>query len=289
MAAKNLKPSEQFRKPDIFGYHDYVLFLTDWFEYKRATQSKFSLRALAKQAGLATGYLPMILKRTRPLSAAALAKLVPFLGLNSNEQSFLDLILILGTSDSHEARMVALDRMSRFAQFRNQNGKDSRVYEYLTRWYYVAIREMAASKEFHADAAWIQERLRFQVSQKEIQEALDFLFENKYLEKLPDGSVRPPEADLDCSFGVYRVALAEFHREIMRLASESIEKVPSEERKIMGHTFSFDTEDLEKAKNIVEDALKQIRELEKKNRKGNSVYHFEMALFPLISHKGSSK
>ncbi len=288
MNAKKIAPAEQIRKPDIFSYHDYVLFLTDWLNYKRAVQSKFSMRSLAKQSGLASGYLPMILNRSRPLSAAALAKMLPYLGLNPNEQSFLDALLILGTSDSHEARVAALERMRRFAQFRSQNGQNSEVSQYLTHWYYVAIREMAANKEFRAEPEWIQERLRFQVPLKEIKDTLDFLFENKYLEKSADGSVKPPEKNMDCSWGVYRVALAEFHREIMRLAAESIEKVPSEERNIMGHTFSLDSADFKKAKAIADNAVKEIQALEKKGTRGESVYHFEVALFPLSGQKRSS-
>lgn len=274
-------------RPDIFSYHDHLALLRDWLAYLKSSQSKFSLRSLAKQAGLASGYLPMILKGTRTLSAAALAKMIPFLGMNSTEQSFLDCLLILGTSDSHEARIAALERMKRFSQFRQQSPLEAASYQYLTHWYYVAIREMATLPGFRDDPNWIQERLRFQVPLKEVKDALQFLFENQFLRKNPDGTIQAPQEILNCSGGIYRVSLTHFHREIMRLAGEAIEKVPSAERNIVGHTCSLTSENYEKAKEIAEAALQKIQALGS-NQGGDSVYHFELALFPLTAQKRRS-
>jgi uncharacterized protein (TIGR02147 family) len=274
------------KRPEIFQYHDYRIFLRDWLAFKKAGQSRLSLRTLAKQAGLASGYLPMVLSGKRPLSGAALAKLQPFLGLTASERSFFDNLLVLGTSDSHEARVDALDRMKQFGQFQKLNRQDTDVYEYLTHWYYVAIREMATMPGFKADPEWIQQQLKFSVPLAEVKAALAFLFERGYIEKLADGSIRPPEKALDCSGGVYRVALAKFHREALALAATSIEKTPSAERNIQGYTLALDAKGFEKANEIVEEALKKIRALALE-KNGDSVYHMEVALFPMS--KGKAK
>jgi uncharacterized protein (TIGR02147 family) len=275
-------------RPNIFQYHDYQVFLKDWLAYRKASQSGFSLRVLAKQAGLASGYLPMVLGGKRPLSGTAMAKLVPFLGLSASEQSFFENMVTLGTSDSHEARLNALERMKRFQEFKKQNRDDTEAYEYLTHWYYVAIREMAAMEGFQFDAEWVQKKLRFAVPLKEIKDALEFLKESGYIEIRPDGSVNPPKKPLNCSGGVYRLALGKFHREVFSLAARSIEKTPSEERDIQGHTFALRDEDLDAAKEIVEEALRKIRKLGESEVKGESVYHMEIALFPL-TQKGKKK
>jgi uncharacterized protein (TIGR02147 family) len=275
-------------RPNIFQYHDYRVFLKDWLAYRKVSQSGFSLRVLAKQAGLASGYLPMVLGDKRPLSGAAMAKLVPFLGLNASEQSFFENMVTLGTTESHEARLNALERMKRFQEFKKQNRDDTEAYEYLTHWYYVAIREMAAMKDFQFDAEWVQKKLRFAITLKEIKDALEFLKESGYIEVRSDGTVTPPKKPLNCSGGVYRLALGKFHREIFALAARSIEKTPSEERNIQGHTFALRDEDLDEAKEIVEEALRKIRKLGESEVKGESVYHMEIALFPL-TQKGKKK
>ena len=276
------------QRPDIYSYQDYVMFLTDWFAFRKASQSDFSMRWLAKQAGLASGYLSMVLSRKRPLAGAASAKLIPSLGLNASEVSFFENLLVLGNSDSHDARLAAFERMNRFQKFQKSSSREAEVYEYLTHWYFVVIREMAIMPGFRADASWIQMRLRFAVPLKEIKQALDFLLQNGYILMAEDGSVSLPEKDINCSGGIYRLALAKFHNEIFSLAGQSIENTPSAERNIQGYTCKLDAKRFVQAKAIVDEALLKIQELsalEKNesqlNGETDAVYHLELALFPL--------
>ena len=276
-------------RPDIFAYHDYRVFLRDWFAFRKANQPGFSLRQLAKASGLAVGYLPMILSGKRVLSGSGLAKLMPHLALQPREQSFLENLLVLGTSDSHEARTNALERMKRFPRYQVVNPNDHQVYEYLTHWYYVAIRELASTPIFNADPVWIQDHLRFGVSLKEVKDALEFLLKHGYIERTADGKIRPPEKAIDCSGGIYRLALGNFHREIFALAGDSIEKTASKDRNIQGHTCALNAADFERAQKIVEQAMQEIRDLGEHSEKGESVYHMEVALFPLTKPSEKDK
>ena len=215
-------------RPDLFLYQDHLSFLKDWLAYLKASQSGFSLRYLGRQAGLASGYLPMVLSGKRLITHKALRKLMPYMFLSASEQSYLENLLSLSTSDSHEVKVDAVERMRRFPRYQKNNPQDLKVFEYLTHWYYVAIREMALNAEFKADPVWIQENLRFPVPLHEIKHALEFLLANGYLVQLPGGQVVHPEVSLNCSGEVYRVALAKFHHEIFELAAKSIERTPSE-------------------------------------------------------------
>ncbi|MCM2323377.1 MAG: TIGR02147 family protein [Oligoflexia bacterium] len=274
-------------RPDVFRYHDYREFLADWLAYLKKLQPGFSLRLLSRQAGLASGYLPMVLSGKRPLSSKALAKLLGVLDFSRAERSYLESLLSLGTSGTQELRLDALERMKRFRSYRELNPREIEVYEYLTRWYYVAIREMAALPGFQADPLWIQARLKSRVPLKELKTALEFLVSNGYLAVEPDGSARPPEKILDCLGGVYRVALAQFHQDMLELASASIENTPSAERSLLGHTFALDEKGLARAKEILGEALEKLRALEKEGSGNDAVYHAELALFPLtVSGKG---
>jgi uncharacterized protein (TIGR02147 family) len=267
--------------PEIFRYHDYRAFLADWLAFQKASQSGFSLRGLAKSAGLASGYLPMVLSGKRPLTGKALDKLLPFLSLNASERGYLENLTTLGTSDSHEARIEALERMKRFLKYKKNNHRETEVYQYLTHWYYIVIREMACLKEFKLDAEWIQSRLRTSVPLKEIKDAIEFLTKNEYLKPDGHGGVRPPEVALSCEGGVYRVALTKFHREIFELAGKAIDNTPSTERNIQGHTFALDQKNYEKVREIIEETMKKIRDLSVSEVSGDEVYHLEVALFPL--------
>ncbi len=267
-------------RPEIFKYSDYRTFLKDWLVFKKASQSKFSLRGLSRQAGLASGYLPMVTGGKRELSQAALSKLIPFLGLNPAEQSFFENLLVLGISDSHEARVIAIERMQDYKKYQTHNQKDNEVYTYLSHWYYVAIREMADLAGFQLEAEWIQSKLNYSVPLKDIKDAIEFLKINEYLKINEKGEVIPPEKSLNCSGPIYRMALAKFHREIFDLAIQSIDRVNSSDRNIQGHTMAVSSEGFLKAQDILNEAIEKIREIGRAEQNGDRVYHLEVALFP---------
>ena len=173
--------SASIAKPNIFHYHDYVQYLNDWIKYQKKNQKGFSLRKVAAAAGISTGYLPMVLSGKRPLSIEALNKLLPSLNFSQSEKQFFENIHSLGITASQDERMECLRRMKRYSAYREHNPNESEVYRYLTKWYYITIREMSADPEFKLDAEWIQSRLRIHVPLGEIKEAIKFLVENKYI------------------------------------------------------------------------------------------------------------
>ncbi len=268
-------------RPEVYGYHDHVDFLKDWLAFQKASQSGFSLRILSKEIGLSVGLLPMVLNRNRNLSGKALAKLLPRLGLNKQERSYLEALVLLGTSDSQAVRLEALEKMKTFGAYRKNNPKELEAHEYLTRWYYVAIRELVATPDFSSDPSWIQERLALPVPLLEVERALKFLLDRGFLGKSTTGKFLIPQKEVECIGGVYRLALSQFHRGLLELAAKSIENTPSERRLIQGHTVAISEENLLKAKEILDRALNEFRLLGKTVQDSNQVYHMELALFPM--------
>lgn len=274
-------PKIDSSRPDIFRYHDYREFLRDWFNFLKVTKPGFSLRSLARESGLASGYLPMVLAGSRNLSAKALEKCSRYLGLSPRERNYLDLLRTLGDSDSPEARKEAFEKIQRYRTYQQVNPREIEVYRYLTRWFYVAIREMALLPGFRPDARWIQARLRGKVSLKDVQQALDFLISSGFMTVQPDGSVTVPQKDMQCIGGVFKLALGNFHSEMLGLAIDSISSTPRDRRSVTGHTMAISEKNYQKVVKILESALKQIAELEETDDSNNEVYHIALAAFPL--------
>ena len=96
MAKANEKTVQNsISRPDLYRYHDYRLFLRDRIEFLKKSKPDFSLRSLATQAGLAVGYLSMVLNDKRGLSSEAAARLMKPLGLNIQEVQYFELLRIL--------------------------------------------------------------------------------------------------------------------------------------------------------------------------------------------------
>ncbi len=271
-------------KPDIFRYHDYRQYLKDWFAFCKADQSSLSLRKVAEKAGMSVSGLSMVLSGSRSLSGKMLGRLAPSLGLHRRESDFLEILILLGNAKNQGERVTAFERLNEFRVYRNRNEKEAEVFRYLRHWYYVAIREMASLPGFKADPAWIRPRLQFQVSSSEIESALKFLIQHRYLELMPDGTVCPPSKALDCLGGVYKMALSQFHHEMLALAGRSIERVPPEKRNLLGYTLVVNAEKFAKVQHLLSQVYDEIRSVGQEGNEGGAdeaVYHLELAFFPL--------
>ena len=225
--------------------------------------------------------------RSRAKSKKIFFDLTPSFIFKLLEQQFFKCIHSLGTTTSQNERIECLNQMKRYSAYREHYPNESEVYRYLTKWYYYTIRELAADPEFKLDAEWVQGRLREHVPLAEVKDALDFLLENKYIIQEAAGLVTPPEKHLTCEGGIYKVALTEYHRQLLELSEKSITNAKSTERHLMGHTFAISEKKFEKIRELIKDVVSKIQTLtdEPDSDPRDSVYHLEMALFPLTLSK----
>ncbi|MFV8248683.1 DUF4423 domain-containing protein [Bdellovibrio bacteriovorus] len=273
------------KKPLIQEYHDYLEFLIDWIDYLKVREKGFSLRQVAKEAGMASGYLPMCFSRKRKLSKRSFAKLLPHLMLTPKETRYLELLQVIAESEDPKDRVKALTELQRLKDYRESHQLELEVHQYLSRWYYVAIRELVNTADFKEDPAWIQDRLRGRISQKEIEEALAFLVQFRFIEKNADGKYLIVQKQLDCHEGVFKISLGEFHRQMLDWAKVSIEEVPRADRLLLGHTTAITRDQFELVQGILKKALNDLESVENATvQKGMEVYHIELTAFPLTQN-----
>lgn len=276
-----MKPSA----PNVFVYHDYRAFLKDQFKFWKDQKSKWSLRRLALAAQVSAPFLSMVLKGHKHVPATLLEKIIVIIGMRDDEAEYLRLLAIVADTDDPQKRIEAFGKVQSFRSYRTQNPKETEVFQYMTKWYYVAIRELAVFPDFKLDPHWIQEKLCFQVPIKEIQKAIDFLLEQKFFTVGADGKVQLAQLNLDCTGGVYKLALTQFYRQIYSLAYESIEKVARDRRYMMGDTLAIPESQFPEFKKIVDECFKRILDLKRKKSETDSVYHIGFFGFPLAASK----
>ncbi len=272
-------------KPDIFTYHDHIGFLRDWIQYLKKTEDSFSVRLLAKKSNVATGYLPMVLANKRELSEKGFSKLLPHLELDAQEKKFLSLLRLVGESSSSQTRIEAVNQMAHMWRFQKNNDKEIRVYEYLTKWYYVAIRELVALDDFKSDYEWIRNKLNGKLTLAEVENAMEFLIAHGFIIKDTNGKLSQVETALNCREGIFKLSLGQFHRQMFALAADSIENVPRDQRYIMGHTVAISEADFKKIKEIIEESVHKITQLGNEAKQKEHVYHIEIAAFPLTKNE----
>jgi uncharacterized protein (TIGR02147 family) len=284
--SKKLKPVQV--QPNVFEYEDVGLFLNDWLKYLKASK-KISLRQLTREAEISVGYLSMVLNGKRRLTEKALQKILIHLKLSPQEKRFLELLHTVEDSESAPIRVDALSEMAKLSAYKKANQKEFDTYKYLTKWYYVAIREMVLLPDFKDDPVWIQERLRGRIGLYEVIEALAFLKDRGLITSDANGKITLSEIDLQCKAGIYKISLGEFHRQVLDMAHKSIHEVAREKRYILGRTVAISNLEFQQAKEIFDEALKKIEALGQEEKSSKEVYHFELAAFPMTEGKDIEK
>lgn len=265
---------------DLFSYHDYRKFLRDWFAHGREDQS-LSLREIAEKCDLSTGYLPMLLSGKRNLSDKALAKLQTVLRFNQEELVYFQSLMQLSDATKNQERMIAFEEIKKLRSFKMKSTKELEVHNYLANWLNVAIRELAMRRDFDPRPDWIQEKLVYKVPKRDIESSLQFLLDHGFLKKSPGGQIEPSEKQLECYTGVYRLSLAEFHRQMFQLASHSIDLTPRDQRNLLGHTLLIPESQIETLRTILDETLKKVEALGSEFREPGPVYHVILSTFPV--------
>lgn len=290
-AKKILKPqgggtNHDNERPYVFHYHDYRKFLKDWFVWNKTHGKEIhSMRSIARNAEIASGTLPMVLSGKRPLSHNVLQKVIPHLGLNPIEKKHFLCLWEIGESENPQVRIEALERLQKSAPYQKENPAEVEAYRYLSNWINVAIHEMALMNSTELNAEKIQSSLMFPTSLSDVKSSLQFLIDNQFVIQNSNNTWSVKKKNLECLEGIFKISLGSFHKQIFELASKSIETCPREIRDIQGHSFPIKSSDFAKIREILNEALIKIKNLESKPGEGEVVYHVEMAAFPLTKEK----
>src|SRR6185436_13004274 len=95
-------------------------------------------------------------------------------------------------------RFTAIDQMSRLAGYRKKNPAEAKLFRYISRWYHVAIRELASFEGFQDDPVWIQAQLNLKLPLPVIRRALKFLESAGYLTRTERGLMKSSEEIVRC-------------------------------------------------------------------------------------------
>lgn len=279
--AKSSRSKNAQVRPDIHSYNEYRVFLRDWFAFLKSEDPGFSLRTLSLKMGMGSGFMSLVLSGERGLTLEAMNKFLQHSKLDRAEKIFFRALRNLEEASTQKQKLAAFQAVQRFRGYQQSRPNESLTYKYLTKWYYVAIREMALQDEFKLDPEWIRERLLFKVSLQEVRSALDFLRENGYVQVDGSGRVTAPEKQIDCFGDIYRISLTEFYRQMFSLAHDSIAAVPSAERTILGHTFCITDDQFQEVQKLLLEFQKKIADLGQAGQKGTRVYQIGLQAFPL--------
>ncbi len=269
--------------PDIYGHLDYRLYLREWFAARKAANPRYSHRAFARKAGQSSPSLLLaVAEGKRNLTPATTEGFVLALGLKGDDASFFTALVLLDQAETSDARNRAWERVRATRRFREARQLEGDSVEYLSAWYYPAIRELAACADFRNDPEWIASRLRPRVPPAQVKRGLDLLLSLGLLAADASGTLRPAEASVVTPHEVAGLAAFNYHVGMMERAAEALATVPAAERHYCALTVSIPSWLIPRLKRELDAFQERILDLcDGVDEPRERVYQLNLQLFPL--------
>lgn len=269
-------------KPNIFEYLDYRAYLRDTYEAGKDNVSAFSYRYLARRAGFSSpNFIKLVMDGDRNLGGDSAGRVAKAFSLDADETRFFERLVDLDQAESTEDRNEAYAAVAASRRFRNARRIEHDMFEYLSHWYYPAIREMAARADFQEDPGWVASQLFPSVRKRDVAKALDVLFRLGLLVRSDDGEITRGDPSVTTGHEVAALAARNYHHQMINRAHDSIEGCPRDFRDVSALTVCVSMDVVAELKEHTQRFREKMLDLCDRSESPEHVYQLNIQLFPL--------
>ena len=264
----------------ILEYQDYHAFMSDYYEERKRT-SAFSWREFAKIAGFASpSYLKMVCEGKTNLSKVCMERVAHAMGLVGYEVTYFKAMVQFVNAKKDDLKKKFLEEMQAIAVAHRVRVVYKDAFEYYDGWKNPVVRELApmmpGAMPGEIAKACVQE-----VSALEVRKSLQFLERAGFLRQVGENTYEQVEKDVVGSKEGLPLAIRSLHREMGRLAIDSLDRFGAEERNVTGMTMGINRDAYEKIVAELDSCRRRIMSIASECDELTQVYRLNLQLFPL--------
>lgn len=267
---------------DPFAYTDLKVYLRDHYDDQKRRRKSFSYRQFAAKAQTAPSLYKEVVEGRRGLTAQAALKFARALGLESKAREYFLWMAKLAGGRTPEEKSSALARMGALRKKSAPRRLEPDQYEVFRDWHHCAIRELAALSTFREDPAWIADQLTPPIAQAQARRSLELLLSIGLLGRDGKGRVVQTEPAFTGEDDRLSASVREYHRQMLTLARESLDRLPLPQREVGGATLCTSR----KVRDQIRDRMRIFREeilslVVEDSDPPEAVWQLHLSLFPL--------
>lgn len=276
---------EKGTQTSIYGYSDYRQYLADFYNAKKLVNPGYSHRVFAKQAGLSSpSHLLMIIKGERNLSIKTIEKFAEGMHLSAKEKRYFELMVLFNQTDDLQMKAKYFAEIMALKMSNKKLHKlEKEKFDFLSKWYVVAVYVLVDLRNFNADPSWIAKRLGNKISLTQIKEALDNLTKLGMIAPDPDRGFKQTSGAITVPDDTRSVAVFNYHQSMIRLAADALRTTPQGLREMNGATITIPKEKLSEIKEKIRAFRKEINQLASSYENPDEVFQLNIQLFPLTA------
>jgi uncharacterized protein (TIGR02147 family) len=269
----------------IYDYTDYRLYLRDYYEEQKTKNPAFSYRYFARKAGFnSSGLYKDIVDGRTGITRSLILRFSTAMKLSIKQQEYFETMVYFNEAKTVEEKKLYFERLMKY-----HNSKAFRVdasqYEYYSKWYYIAVRELLAIGNFKDDYAAIGRALNPTIRQEHAKKAIEVLKKLGLIQKDKSGFYKAVEKILTTGTEIKSLSIANFQKNMMDMAKEALDRHAAEHRNISTVTFSVSAQTYNDIKAELDACRKRILGMVDRSENEDRVCQLNMQLFPLTHVK----
>lgn len=269
----------------IYDYTDYRQFLRDYYEEQKKKNPAFSYRYFARKAGFnSSGLYKDIIDGRTGITRGMILRFSTAMKLTQKQQEYFETMVYFNEAKTVEEKNLYFERLMKFRDSKAFR-VDASQYEYYSKWYYIAVRELLAINNIGDDYAAIAQVLNPTIRTEHAKKAIDVLKKLKLIQKNKNGYYKAADNILTTGHEVKSLAIANFQKAMMDMAKEAIDRHPAQHRNISTVTFSVSEGIYNDIKAELDACRKRILGMVERSENEDRVCQLNMQLFPLTQIK----
>ena len=273
------------QKPDIYKYIDYRLYLTDLFSWL-ANKRGISYRAFARMAGSSSpNYLQLIRDRVINIKPEAIDNLAAEIKLKKGEKTYFHTLNSFDRAKTHDTRDRYFREIIKRREFKSIKTLSEEQYLFFSKWYIPIVRELVTHPGFDGDLADVAKTVEPEISVAKAQKAVTILKKLDLIKSVGKDQWEMTDKVISTPAEVLSVALCNYHADVIKLASKSIDGFKSEERDLRAVTIGLSDNGIKEVKGRLQAFWQELLDYSAHQPSVDSVYQLNMQFFPVINRK----
>lgn len=274
----------------IYEYLNYRDFLRDYYVEKKSEHSFYSYRLFSEKAGFKSPNFPkLVIDGRRNLSKDSVFRFCKALRLKKKESEFFENLVFFNQSKTLEEKNYYLAAVMKHRGVASPDRIEKSEFAYYSSWYHPVIRELVCAVDFGDDYSGLAQAVIPALSAGEAEKSVKLLLDLGFIRRLESGKYEKTSASLSTGRQVKSVAVANYHKEMMKLASESIERFSSSQRDVESVTVSVSEETYKTIMGKAHEFLIEMLSLAEADKKNECVSQVNVQVFPLSRRMNSER
>lgn len=272
---------EQLGSPIVFDYTNYREFLKAYYKFQKQKNPVFSHRYFALKAKVnSSGFLKNVMDGKRNLGRSLIIRFAEAMKLKKKESEYFENMVYFCEAKTVEEKRIFFERMMALRKL-DIYLLQSHQYEYYSKWYYTAIRELIGILNFKDDYTALGQALNPSIRPEQAEKAIKVLDELNLISKDSKGIYRQTDNLITTGDEVDSMNVSQYQISCMDLAKEAIDRHPSSVRDMSTLTIRLSKQGFDILKDEIISFRKKLLVLEKQFSKADRIYQLNTHFFPL--------